>query len=474
MRNSVLAADPDLRRDYPALSQALLAGASGQIRNMATVGGNLLQRTRCGYFNDISKPCNKREPGTGCPARTGVHRDLAIIGHSESCIATHPSDMAVALSALDATVHVLGPDGPRVLALDDFYRLPGSTPKWDTTLRHGELITGVELPPPSALTRRSTYRKARDRASYAFAAGSVAAAVTVDDGTVTDVGISFGAIAHRPWRARIAEAALVGGPVDAATLGAALDLELDRAEPFPDNAFKVPLSRRLAVSALLGLIGGGALTATLGRSLGTPRVEGPDKVTGAATYAAEYHVDGICHGWIHGAQIAKGRVLAVDVDAALATPGVLAVFWHGNAPKLSKSLDPMTDVLQSDEVAFRGQVVALVVAETPEVARDVAMTLDVEYAPASHDVVLTENHPGLYTPKRVNGFEEGDSVVGEPDEALAAAPVLIDAHYTTPAEHNNPMEPHATVAQWSGRHPHRARQRPRAGSPCRPSWPRSS
>ncbi len=255
VRNSVLAADPGLRRDYPALSEALLAGASGQIRNMATVGGNLLQRTRCGYFNDISKPCNKREPGTGCPARTGVHRDLAIIGHSGSCIATHPSDMAVALSALDATVHVLGPDGPRVLALDDFYRLPGSTPKWDTTLRHGELITGVELPSPSALTRRSTYRKARDRASYAFAAGSVAAAVTVDDGTVTDVGISFGAIAHRPWRARIAEAALVGGPVDAATLGAALDLELDRAEPFPDNAFKVPLSRRLAVSALLGLIG---------------------------------------------------------------------------------------------------------------------------------------------------------------------------------------------------------------------------
>ncbi len=192
------------------------------------------------------------------------------------------------------------------------------------------------------------------------------------------------------------------------------------------------------------------MTTTLGRSLGTPRVEGPDKVTGAATYAAEFHVDGICHGWIHGAQIAKGRVLAVDVAAALATPGVLAVFWHGNAPKLSKSLDPMTDVLQSDEVAFRGQVVALVVAETPEVARDVAMTLDVEYAPASHDVVLTENHPGLYTPKRVNGFEEGDSVVGEPDEALAAAPVLIDAHYTTPAEHNNPMEPHATVAQWSG------------------------
>jgi xanthine dehydrogenase YagR molybdenum-binding subunit len=215
------------------------------------------------------------------------------------------------------------------------------------------------------------------------------------------------------------------------------------------------------------------MTATLGRSLGTPRVEGPDKVTGAARYAAEHHVDGLCHGWIHGARIAKGRVLAVDVDAAMATPGVLAVFWHGNAPQLSKSFDPMTDVLQSDEVAFRGQVDALVVAETPEIAREVAMTLRVDYATEPHDVVLTDGHPGLYTPKRVNGFEDGDSVIGEPDEALAAAPVLIDAHYTTPAAHNNPMEPHATVAQWSdGRLTvHDSNQ---GGSPCRRSWPRSS
>ncbi|MEP6979687.1 MAG: xanthine dehydrogenase family protein subunit M [Nakamurella sp.] len=256
VRNSVLGSDPQVRHAYPALSQALLAGASGQIRNMATVGGNLLQRTRCGYFNDIAKPCNKREPGTGCPARTGVHRDLAIIGHSAVCIATHPSDMAVALSALDARVHVLGSDGTRVVQLDELYRLPGDSPKWDTTLRHGDLITGVELPPPSGLTRRSMYRKARDRASYAFAAGAVAAAVTVTDGTVDDVRISFGAIAPRPWRARIAEQELVGRPADARHIGAALDLELVHARPFPDNAFKVPLSRRLAVSALLGLIGG--------------------------------------------------------------------------------------------------------------------------------------------------------------------------------------------------------------------------
>ncbi len=256
VRNSTLAADPRLRRDYPALSQALLAGASGQIRTMATVAGNLLQRTRCGYFTDVTKPCNKREPGSGCPARTGVHRDLAILGHSPACIATHPSDMAVALSALDATVHVLGADGGRVLALDDLLRLPGDAPDRDTTLRHGELITGIELPAPSALTRRSAYRKARDRASYAFAAGSVAAAVTVTDGRIDDVRLSFGAVAHRPWRARLAEDALRGGPADAAALGAAVDRELAAAAPFPDNAFKVPLVRRLAVATLLELIGG--------------------------------------------------------------------------------------------------------------------------------------------------------------------------------------------------------------------------
>ncbi len=194
------------------------------------------------------------------------------------------------------------------------------------------------------------------------------------------------------------------------------------------------------------------MTATADRTATTVRVEGPDKVTGAARYAAEHGAEGLAHGWIHGATVAHGRVLSVDVDAARAVPGVLAVFWHGNAPKLSKSPDPFSDVLQSDEVAFRGQVVALVVAETPEIAREVAATLRVEYAVEPHEVVLTDEHPRRYTPKRVNGFEDGDSVVGDPDAALAASPILIDARYSTPAEHNNPMEPHATVAEWSDGH----------------------
>ncbi|MEO7375384.1 MAG: xanthine dehydrogenase family protein molybdopterin-binding subunit [Nakamurella sp.] len=192
------------------------------------------------------------------------------------------------------------------------------------------------------------------------------------------------------------------------------------------------------------------MTAVVGGPGGTGhRVEGLDKVTGAAFYAYEHHEDGMCFGWIHGARIAKGRVLSVDTAAAVARPGVIAVFWHANAPKLSKSPDPMTDVLQSDGVAFRGQVVAFVVAETPEVAREAASTLRVEYEEQPHDVTLVDGHPGLYVPKKVNGGEPGEVVIGDPDGALAAAPVRIDVSYSTPAAHNVPMEPHATVARWS-------------------------
>jgi len=256
VRNSDLAADLRVRRWYPALSQALLSGASGQLRNMATVGGNLLQRTRCLYFQDVSKPCNKRENGSGCPARTGVHRDLAILGTSSACIATHPSDMAVALAALDGVVEVQGPQGTRTLVLDEFYRLPGDEPTRDTTLQHGELITAIELPAPSAISLASGYRKVRDRASYAFAVASVAAALTVVDGAVQDVRLAFGAVAPRPWRARTAEALLRGGPATESAFAAALTEEFGAAERLPDNAFKVPLATNLGVAMLLELTGG--------------------------------------------------------------------------------------------------------------------------------------------------------------------------------------------------------------------------
>src|SRR5438132_6039374 len=181
VRNSELAADRTIRTRYPMLAQALLSGASGQLRNLATTGGNLLQRTRCVYFQDVSKPCNKREPGSGCPAREGYHRNLAILGASEACIATHPSDMAVAMVALDAVVRVLGPNSERTIPLTSFHRLPGDEPQRDTMLEHGDLITAVDLP-PLAFGVRSHYRKVRDRASYAFALFSVAAAIDVADG----------------------------------------------------------------------------------------------------------------------------------------------------------------------------------------------------------------------------------------------------------------------------------------------------
>jgi xanthine dehydrogenase YagS FAD-binding subunit len=254
VRNSDLAAHPTVRRSWPVLSQALLAGASGQLRNVATVGGNLLQRTRCPYFADVSKPCNKREPGSGCPARSGDRRGSAVLGASPACIATHPSDMAVALAALDAVVHVQGPGGTRCLALTDLHRLPVDEPHRDTVLEHGELITAVELP-GSALASRSRYRKVRDRASYAFAVVSVAAALEVRDGVVSDVRLAFGGVAARPWRAWLAEEALRGGPATEAAFRAAADVELAAAQPFPENAFKIPLVRNVVARTLAELLG---------------------------------------------------------------------------------------------------------------------------------------------------------------------------------------------------------------------------
>ncbi|MEU9573765.1 xanthine dehydrogenase family protein subunit M [Streptomyces massasporeus] len=249
VRNSDLAARPLVRDRYPALSQAVLAGASGQLRNVATTGGNLLQRTRCPYFQDLSKPCNKREPGSGCGARDGVHRDHAVLGHSAHCIATHPSDMAVALAALDGRVELNGPEGARSVAATDFHRLPGDRPEQDTEIRPGELITGVVLPAATA-GLPSAYRKARDRASYAFALASVAVVLRLEDGVVGHAGLAFGALAHRPWRARRAEEALLGAAPTRAAFEHAVELELAEAQPLRDNAYKVPLARNLAVDVL--------------------------------------------------------------------------------------------------------------------------------------------------------------------------------------------------------------------------------
>lgn len=253
VRNSDLAADMLVREKFPFLAQALLAGASGQIRNQATVGGNLLQRTRCVYFQDVSKPCNKREPGSGCPAREGYHRSMAVLGTSEACIATHPSDMAVPLVALDARVHVLGPQGERIIPLIDFYRLPGTEPQRDTVLEHGELITALEVPGLPFATR-SRYRKVRDLASYAFALVSLAAAIDIDQGVIRASRLAFGGLATIPWRAHKAEAVLQGAPATEETFLHAAEAELADARPLQENAFKVQLARNILVRILQDLL----------------------------------------------------------------------------------------------------------------------------------------------------------------------------------------------------------------------------
>jgi xanthine dehydrogenase YagS FAD-binding subunit len=250
--NADLAADPVVRSRYPVLARALLSGASGQLRNQATVAGNLLQRTRCAYFQDVSKPCNKRRPDSGCPARAGHHRELAIVGHSTACVATHPSDMAVAMTALDARVRLLGPDGERLISLAELYRLPGDRPDRETHLAPGELITAIELPELDGQAR-SDYAKVRDRASFAFALVSVAAILELAGGHVRTARIAFGGLAPIPWRACRAERFLRGAPATEQAFAAAAAAELDLARPLPDNAFKVTLAANLLVQTLLDL-----------------------------------------------------------------------------------------------------------------------------------------------------------------------------------------------------------------------------
>lgn len=249
VRNSHLAAHPLVRTHYPMLTQAILMGASGQLRNMATVGGNLLQRTRCHYFYDTTAACNKRTPGAGCAALTGFTRNHAILGTSPHCIATHPSDMCVALAALDATVEVESARGQRRIPMSDFHVPPGTTPQVETTLAHDELITAVELP-PLAVAKNSRYRKVRDRASYAFALISVAAALRVEDNQVTEIRLALGGVGTHPWRATKAEESLRNAPATDESFTAAAEAELARAQTQPDNEFKVELAHRTITATL--------------------------------------------------------------------------------------------------------------------------------------------------------------------------------------------------------------------------------
>jgi xanthine dehydrogenase YagS FAD-binding subunit len=256
-RMSDVARAPGVRERFPVISQALVLGASAQLRNMASMGGNLCQRVRCSYFRDPASPCNKRDPGSGCAALEGFNRGHAILGTSDKCIATHPSDVAVALVALDAVVHTRGPTGERAIGIDDFFLLPGDTPEREHPLEHGELITAIEVP-AAPVARRSVYLKFRDRESYEFALASVAAAVRIERGAVAEVRLALGGVGTKPWRARRAEASLLGRPATEASFAEAARQELATATPRPLNAFKAELAQRAIVRALATLTDGGA------------------------------------------------------------------------------------------------------------------------------------------------------------------------------------------------------------------------
>jgi xanthine dehydrogenase YagS FAD-binding subunit len=249
VRNSDLAYHEQVQRDYSVLSQAILQGASAQIRNMATTAGNLLQRTRCVYFRDTAMACNKREPGSGCPAITGHNRTLAILGASEHCIATNPSDMCVALAALEATVHIQGPKGSRAVAFGDFHLLPGDTPYRETVLEPGDLITHITLPPPVTGSKQ-VYLKLRDRASYEFALASAAVVLTIVSGKITRARIALGGVGTKPWRSPEAEAALTGNPANEGTFRQAADAALRHAKPQTENKFKIELAKRCVMHSL--------------------------------------------------------------------------------------------------------------------------------------------------------------------------------------------------------------------------------
>ncbi|EGJ32425.1 MULTISPECIES: xanthine dehydrogenase family protein subunit M [Moorena] len=256
--NTAVADNSDIRRNYPMLARAILSGASQQIRNMATVGGNLLQRTRCPYYYDTAFACNKRQPGTGCPAITGINRTHAILGASEQCVAVHPSDMCVALAALDAVVEVASPQGQRQIPFTDFHRLPGNTPEQDTNLEPGELITAVILPSLS-FGKSGVYLKIRDRASYSFALISVAAAVNLQGEQIQAARLAMGGVAHKPWRATAAEEFLIGKSADVATLTEAAEIALNLAKPLTHNGYKVELAKRVIRRALMVSAQGGGV-----------------------------------------------------------------------------------------------------------------------------------------------------------------------------------------------------------------------
>ncbi len=503
-RNTALAADRRVRARYPMLARAILAGASAQIRNMATVGGNILQRTRCTYFyDDDGSRCNKRTPGEGCDALDGFNRIHAILGASPACVATHPSDMCVALAALDAVVHLQGTGGARTLPLVALHRLPGGHPEHETELLPGELITAVELP-ALPMAARSTYRKVRDRASYAFALVSVAAAL--------DVAGRHGA--RRPHRARRRRAqALARHPrggrparrprhrrgLRGRRRGGARRRRTpvpqrlqDRAGPAHDRRHaRAPVGRRRmsivesakaaakgAVQSVMGKaielapdrwIPGGEPDPLLRRDearqkhglIGAPvsRVDGALKVQGRAPFAAEFPLPRMLHAALAFATVPKGRIAGLDTAAAEAAPGVALVMTHRNAPRLRDMPVFMSaekamggdslPVMQDERIHWNGQPIAVVLAETPEQADHAASLIRAEYEPLPAVTGFAEARAQGTDPALFMGQPMQISI-GDAEAALAGSAMSVDATYRTPRHTHNAIEPHATTLFWEG------------------------
>ena len=486
-RNSDTAAHPEVRKAYPMLAQAILSGASAQLRNMATDGGNLLQRTRCYYFYDPAyTACNKRAPGSGCAAIHGYNRVHGILGTSEACIATNPSDMCVALAALEAKVRVRGPKGERTIAFADFHRLPGNTPQIETTLRRDELILSIDLP-KSPYAAHSHYLKVRDRASYAFALVSAAAALELDGGTIRSR--AAGARRRGPQAVALRSGGeIAGGQARkrgelprgrGAGRGRRQDIRAQRLQGTDGetddcagfygcrgrtgmSAIRTATAEASAASLAAGRQEANTIPplladAALPAKIGSPyvRVDGRAKVTGAAKFTAEYAVPNAAYGVLVTSTVANGKITRMDTTRAEKAPGVVTILTPANAPRLPKNgeagVNPpagrVLQLLQNADVHYNNQPIGVVVADSLDQALFAASLIDVRYQemPAKLDFEsgFPEAHPGKN--KVPPTLSEGNVPAG-----FESAEVRIDQVYTTPKENHNPMEMHATIASWDG------------------------
>ena len=442
-----------------------------QLRNMASIGGNLCQRVRCSYFRDVTSACNKRDPGSGCAALGGFNRGHAILGTSEKCIATHPSDLAVALVALDAVVHTRGPGGDRAIAVDDFFLLPGDTPEREHPLEHGELIVAIEVP-ATPVARQSVYLKFRDRESYEFALTSVAAAVRLEDGAIAEVRLALGGVGTKPWRARRAERSLLGQPAQEASFAEAARQELaiassETVERLQGRA-RAARDRPRAGDAHERRYSGqprsgerrSAMSGVIGQAIS--RVEGPAKVTGSARYSGEISLPDLAYAEIVGAGVASGRITSIDTSAAERAEGVAGILTHRNLPKVNRvpllpsllggpapgeTFFPMQDEI----VHYAGQPVAIVVADSLERAQYAATLVRVSYHQTPSVTTIDEGRADAYEPEKLfGGLMPGRVQRGNVEDGLAAADVNIDAQFRFAANHHNPIEALTTTATWDG------------------------